>query len=165
MESSETPQQHGGIFNYFQGATINNLVINGTMHRNGTEYYQGKSSEKKGQRPKCTDQQIAQALTEICGKGQVLSNYQLWLGACCLLMGKYGFPKDLEQCCERITKLPYDDFPALECKYENIRKFSYFKFVREDVDRWDEYQPRAEEQRLFDGCRVVAQELDKKLTQ
>jgi hypothetical protein len=32
-------QQGGSIVNYFQGATINNLVINGNMNRKGTEYY------------------------------------------------------------------------------------------------------------------------------
>jgi len=35
-----TRQQGGSIVNYFQGATINNLVINGNMNKKGTEYYQ-----------------------------------------------------------------------------------------------------------------------------
>ena len=35
----EEEQQHGGIVNYFQGATIHNLVINGNMTRRGREYY------------------------------------------------------------------------------------------------------------------------------
>ena len=35
METAEKPQQKGGIINYFQGATINNLVINGNMVKSG----------------------------------------------------------------------------------------------------------------------------------
>jgi len=39
METTETPQHcGGGIYNYFQGATINNLVINGNMTKSGDEH-------------------------------------------------------------------------------------------------------------------------------
>lgn len=50
METNEKPeQQHGGIYNYFQGATIHNLVINGNMTRSGTEnYYQEKQQQESG---------------------------------------------------------------------------------------------------------------------
>ncbi len=162
MEPEEAPHHHhGGIYNYFQGATIHNMVINGNMTKNGTESYSNSSSDV---RTKVTDEQIAHALIAINGKKQVLNNYQLWLGACCLLMGKYGFPRNLEQCCERINGLPYHgETLALECKYESVRKFSYLKFVKEDVDNWDSYQPQEDEKKLFYGCLQVKRELDKKL--
>lgn len=36
------PERHTRITNYFQGAIIHNMVINGNMYRNGTEtYYSG----------------------------------------------------------------------------------------------------------------------------
>lgn len=35
--------------NYFQGATINNLVINGNMNKKGTEYYQHENGSRTGQ--------------------------------------------------------------------------------------------------------------------
>ena len=163
MEALEETLHHsGGIHNYFQGATIHNLVINGNMNKSGSEHYYGKESSEK--RPKVTDEQIAQALLNINGKDQVLNNYQLWLGACCLLMGKYNFPRNLEKCCERINSLPYNGKTlALECKYDNIRKFSYLKFVKEDVDKWSSYQPQDDEKKLFYGCYEVVQELDRKL--
>ena len=163
MEALEETLHHsGGIHNYFQGATIHNLVINGNMNKSGSEHYYGKEGSEK--RPKVTDEQVAQALLNINGKDQVLNNYQLWLGACCLLMGKYNFPRNLEKCCERINSLPYNGKTlALECKYDNIRKFSYLKFVKEDVDKWSSYQPQDDEKKLFYGCYEVVQELDKKL--
>ena len=46
MESKETPQRNGGIVNYFQGATIHNIVINGNMNRSGTEHYSNKAEEE-----------------------------------------------------------------------------------------------------------------------
>ena len=39
MEDLSSKEKHGGIVNYFQGATIHNMVVNGNMTKNGTEYY------------------------------------------------------------------------------------------------------------------------------
>ena len=65
MESEETPHHHhGGIYNYFQGATIHNLVINGNMNKNGNDYYQEEHCQEKH---KYNDEQIAQAITAING--------------------------------------------------------------------------------------------------
>lgn len=48
MELSETEHQHlGGIHNYFQGATIHNIVINGNMTKLGSDNYSYESSESK----------------------------------------------------------------------------------------------------------------------
>ena len=65
----EEEQQHGGIVNYFQGATIHNLVINGNMTRRGREYY---GSEAQAARPPKKDvagkaQQTGQG-TEQCDR-------------------------------------------------------------------------------------------------
>ena len=44
MESTETPQHHrGGIYNYFQGATINNLYVNSRVVRHGNETIQNQN--------------------------------------------------------------------------------------------------------------------------
>ncbi len=120
------------------------------MEVHGDNHYHEKDNSEK--RPKVTDEQVAQALLNINGKDQVLNNYQLWLGACCLLMWKYNFPRNLEMCCDRINSLPYHGkLLPLECKYDNIRKFSYLKFVKEDVDKWGDYQPQDDEKKLFYG--------------
>lgn len=63
MESTEeTSQQKGGIYNYFQGATINNLVINGNMVKSGPDQFQNTSSEKKS----ISSEQVVSALKQ-CG--------------------------------------------------------------------------------------------------
>lgn len=61
MESTETPQHHrGGIYNYFQGATINNLVINGNMVKNGSDQYTSNSEAGK----KATPEMMVRALEQ-----------------------------------------------------------------------------------------------------
>lgn len=47
MEQTEPHHHHGGIYNYFQGATIHNIVINGNMTKNGNEHYQEPQDTKK----------------------------------------------------------------------------------------------------------------------
>lgn len=152
-----------GIYNYFEGATINNLVINsGSYTKNGAEHHYYKQAAKEDNKKQYSDEQIAKALQGICGKEKSLNNYQLWLGACCLLMDKYNFPRNLESCCERIMQLPYEAL-ELECKYDNIRKFAFLRFVKEGVDTWDTYVPKDEEKKLFYGCKRVAYDLEKAL--
>lgn len=64
MELTEETSQHhhGGIYNYFQGATIHNMVINGNMAKNGTEQFKDASSEKKS----ISSEQMISALKQ-CG--------------------------------------------------------------------------------------------------
>ena len=48
MEQEEQPQHlSGGIYNYFQGATIHNIVINGNMTKSGAEHYQREEHNDK----------------------------------------------------------------------------------------------------------------------
>lgn len=51
MEQEEKPLRRGGIINYFQGATIHNLVINGNMTKQGQEYYNEEGGRKTGVTP------------------------------------------------------------------------------------------------------------------
>ncbi len=115
---------------------------------------------------KVTDEVIARALVTISGKNKVLSNHQLWLGACCLLRDKYDFSRNLSRCCERIAQLPYgDQRPEIECKYNNIRHLNYHKFVNKNTDEWSHYIPCEDERRLFEGCREVSVELNNTILQ
>lgn len=161
MELEELGQRLSGICNFIGGVTINKLVINhGPYSYSGTEYYQ-YGSNKMRKSTEYSDEQIARAIKSINGKQNVLNNYQLWLGVCCLLSNKYGFPQNLEKCCERIKSLPYEgESLELECKYESIRKFAYMKFLSENVDEWDTYTPKEEEKKLFNGCKDVAKQLE-----
>ena len=162
MNNNDQNSNQGGGVHVHVNSPGNNIAQQMTITINGN-VYNGQAQEIQCQ---YTDEQVAQALLAITGKDKVLNNYQLWLGACCLLMARCDFPRDLERCCDCIAQLPYgSETLPIECKYENIRKFSYLRFVREDVDTWREYQPKEDEKKLFYGCKTVAEELDKKLKQ
>lgn len=64
-----TQQKKGGIINYFQGATINNLVINGNMTKNGTEnfYAAQPESKKEAEEQEVDIKIVAQALKKCKG--------------------------------------------------------------------------------------------------
>ena len=155
----EIPQHYGGIHNYFQGATIHNLVINGNMNKNGSEHYHEKDNSEK--RPKATKEQIARALVALNGKDNVIDSQRAWLGACLLLGWKYGFPRNLNDCCKHIEQMPIDMAQLeFQCKYESIRMFGCWKFVKESYDNWATLVPRDEERQVFEKCLSVAQALD-----
>ena len=48
MEKEENMEmKKGGIINFFDGATINNLVINGNMTKSGTEHFCSRNGDMK----------------------------------------------------------------------------------------------------------------------
>lgn len=107
-------------------------------------------------------EQMARAIESVNGKGKAVDQYQKWLGVCCLLMGKYGYPKELQACCSRISKLPFREGAlAFACKYENVRRFpGLYKFVY-DFNNWDTYKPKNDEERkIFGECQNVAYALE-----
>lgn len=174
MSSEDAKSFVAHMLGLLKGANLNtgSLTINLNFDQATGIAYNGEQPKAEKQEttpvpattPTYTDDVIARAISSINGKDKAINNYQVWLGACCLLMCKYGFPQNLEMCCSKITTLPYKDEPLpLECKYESIRKFAYLKFVREDVDKWDSYQPKDDEKKLFYGCKNVKQELEKAL--
>lgn len=54
----EETQPKGGIVNYFQGATILNMVINGNMNKNGTDTY---GTNNTHQRREATAEEVARS--------------------------------------------------------------------------------------------------------
>lgn len=109
-----------------------------------------------------SDEQMAAAITAINGKGKVLNKQNLWVAVCCLLGWKYGYPRNLGACCERIQQLPLQNL-EVECKYESIRKYGTWAFVREDARHWDTYEARSDERFFFNDCLGVARALDAEL--
>ena len=161
-ELEEISHHSGGIYNYFEGATIHNLVINGNMNKHGSEHYHEKDSSDK--RPKATKEQIARALVALNGKDNVIDSQRAWLGACLLLGWKYGFPRNLNDCCKQIEQMPIDMAQLeFQCKYESIRMFGCWKFVKENYDSWATLVPRDEERQVFEKCLSVAQALDQEI--
>lgn len=107
-----------------------------------------------------TDQQMADAISSICGEGMPLDDKQKWLGVCCLVRGRYDYPYDIEVCCKRLAALPYKRPLYKECDYGNVRKLAVYGFASEPYDRWRTYVPRNTEKKHFDSCFYVARELE-----
>jgi len=142
----------------FQGANMQNAQIN-VVVESGAKVVYKEVTTSKNEIPQVTDELIANAIHAINGKGKPLSEYQSWLGVCCILSWKYGYPRKLKDCCERLNSLPLEGVEYI-CKYENIRKFATCSFVKEDARLWSGYKPLESERALFNECLSVAQALD-----
>ena len=142
----------------FQGATFQNSVVVGVAEKGSNISYHGSHQTVK---PKATKEQIARALIVLNGKDNVIDSQRAWLGACLLLGWKYGFPRNLNDCCKHIEQMPIDMAQLeFQCKYESIRMFGCWKFVKENYDNWATLVPRDEERQVFEKCLSVAQALD-----
>ena len=163
--SMETKTMDAEMMNgLFSGANFSGEVQIVVAPRGRVVFKEETVSSERGavsaEQPKATDMQVANALMAINGKGKPLCNYQTWLGACVLLSSKYDFPRNLNDCCQRINTLPIQGV-EYECKYENVRKLvGINKFAKEDFDGWDSYKPRDEERKLFNECLLVSKALD-----
>ena len=94
----------------------------------------------------------------------VIDSQRAWLGACCLLGAKYGFPRNLGDCCKKIETLPMNmDELEFQCKYESIRMYGSWKFVREKIEDWPSYTPREDERPIFEKSLSVVQALEKEI--
>lgn len=158
METLQEPQKLGGIYNYFQGATINNLVINGNMTKNGPENY--NSQEKKNT---YSDTQIAQALSRIVGKGKAIDTKQKWAGALWLLRWECDYPSRAFDFCERIKSLPLPEDLEISCEYNNIRPLSTLSFMNEDPRYMDSVKYSKNDEAVFFQMREVVNALQREL--
>ena len=160
METSEKTQRHGGIYNYFEGATINNLVINGTMNKNGTEHFHGNTAERTNT---YSDTQIAQALSRIVGKGKAIDSKQKWAGAHWLLRWECNYPARPKEFCERIATLPLLEDLAYKCDYRNIREISTLSFLNEDPRQMEGVRYSKNDEAVFLQLREVVWALQREL--
>lgn len=159
METLEKPQQHGGIYNYFSGATINNLVINGNMTKNGPENYNSNQEKKNTY----SDTQIAQALSRIVGKGKAIDTKQKWAGALWLLRWECDYPSRAFDFCERIKSLPLPEDLEISCEYNNIRPLSTLSFMNEDPRYMDSVKYSKNDEAVFFQMREVVNALQREL--
>lgn len=161
MQTSETPQHGGGIVNYFQGATIHNIVINGNITRSGSEYFAERKQAKKS--GNYSDEQIAQAIEAICGEGKALDNKQKWAGVQWLLCWECNFPAKAKDFCERIESLPLRHDLAYKCDYRNIREISTLSFLNEDPRQMEKVKYSKNDETAFYQLSGVAQALEREL--
>ena len=140
----------------FSGADLSSAQIN-VFVEDGAKVVYKEIIQSKNEAPQVTNEQIANAIRAINGKDKPLNQYNLWLGVCSILSWKYGYPRNLGECCERINSLPLEGVEYI-CKYENIRKFpATHAFMKEDARNWNSYTPKTEERKLFNECLSVAQ--------
>ncbi len=147
----EQPQQRGGIVNYFQGATIHNIVINGNMSRSGTEYYAAQPSEAETY----SDTQIAQAIEAISGKDKPLNQKQLWAAVYWALRWYCHFPVKGSEFCERIEALPFSKELEPACCYDSFRKYTTLSFMNQDARQLDKVRPSRNDEPFYAMCRPV----------
>ena len=114
---------------------------------------------------RATDRQLAAAICAINGKDGVLNEYQNWLGVCCYVSARCGYPLDLKLCCERLAGLHYPTKLYRQVKYENIRMFSNWNFVKAGYDNWATLKVNDQERTLFIKCRDTAMELERALSE
>lgn len=152
METTETPQHSGGIYNYFQGATINNLVINGNMTKTGTESYNSSTATEK---PRYTDSQIAQALANIVGKNKAIDSKQKWAGAQWMLRWECNYPPKALDFCEKIGTLPLPDDLEYKCEYNNIRPYCTLSFMNQDSRDLEHVKYNKHDEQAFFQMREV----------
>ena len=152
----------GGITNYFGGATIKNLVINGNMIRNGTENdYDGR--DEQAAPVGYTDEQIARALAKINGKGRAIDSKMKWAGAHWLLRWECNFPARAKDFCERVAELPLPEDLEFKCDYRNIREISTLSFMNEDPRQLEQVRYSKNDEQVFflmkEVVTALAQEL------
>lgn len=133
MDTEKKPEQHGGIYNYFQGATIHNMVINGNMTKSGNEnYYQEEHKEEK----EISDKQLAKAIENCQESFWGNSSYAVVF---CLFRDEYqrtmtqaGFEKMVEM-------LPYTKDRDYMCNPGTIANaFSDNPIFKYHVSKWEE---------------------------
>jgi hypothetical protein len=165
MEKEETGQRQSGIFNYFEGATINNLVINnGTYNKSGVDHHY-YSSKDKTEKHSYSDEQIAQAIENINGEGKPIDSKQKWAAVYWYLRWQCNFPVKGSEFCERIQRLPFTKKLDPECEYNNIRKLTTLSFMSQDARHLETVKPSKMDEQMFAQCRIVvnalAEELEK----
>lgn len=161
METEETPHHHhGGIYNYFQGATIHNLVINGNMNKNGNDnYHEGHCQEKHNY----NDEQVATALANIVGKGKPIDSKRKWAGAIWLLQWVCNYPQNARLACERINSLPLPQDLEYACDYRNVRELTTLSFMNEDARHMESVKYSKNDEGVFLELREVAIALEEEL--
>ena len=134
------------------------------MENTGTITYNDNRCSEKKDKPKVTEEIISRALIAINGKEKAVDSQRAWLGVCCLLGWKYDFPRNLADCCNSIKALGIDEsLLEFKCKYDSIRMYGSWKFLKEKYEDWPSYTPRDDERQMFQKCLAVAQALDKEI--
>jgi hypothetical protein len=158
MKNKSTKNKTGG-FNINVYSSGNNIAQTINQTFNGNVYYGQNTDEKQ----EVTDEQVADAISSICGKGKPLDEYQKWLGVCCYVSAHCDYPIDIDACCQRLAVLPYKEPLEYMPQYKSIRVYATYNFVKVGYDSWKTFKANDQERNLFVKCYDTALALDKAL--
>lgn len=150
MKTTDTPQHpNGGIYNYFQGATINNLVINGNMNKNGTDNV--NAHENTAQQDNIRPEQIAQAIN-LC-KDMIWGN-AAYSVAYCVCRDVYALGTNATAF-ERMLREQGFQLPEGTINASMSRNV----YMRMNIDRWEDNGAMKRVLKLRDALREKMAEL------
>ena len=110
-----------------------------------------------------SDEQVAQALANIVGRGKAIDAKKKWAGAIWLLQWVCSYPSNTKQACERIRSLPLPADLEYECDYRNVRELTTLSFFREDARRLDTVKYSKNDEEAFKDMTKVVVALDAEL--
>lgn len=158
MKNKSTKNETGAIQIHVYSSG-NNIAQTINQTFNGNVYYGQNTDEKQ----EVTDEQMADAISSICGKGKPLDEYQKWLGVCCYVSAHCDYPIDIDACCQRLAVLPYKEPLEYMPQYKSIRVYATYNFVKVGYDSWKTFKANDQERNLFVKCYDTALALDKAL--
>lgn len=162
MELSDSPtgQQMGGITNYFQGATIHNLVINSGTYTHSGATTNSYAHHEEQPLKHYTDEQIAEVIETINGKGKAIDSKKKMAGVYWYLRWAAGWPVSAQQFCNRFNALPAAQQLDFPCDYRNIREWATLSFMNEDARQMEKVRWSKNDEQVFYQCREVVLALE-----
>lgn len=112
---------------------------------------------------KYTDDQIARALIECCGRKRVINVKWKWSGAYWYLRWRCNYPVDPKLFSEKIDSLDLDLSAAYECSYDSIRKYCNLSFINYSPLKIDDIKVSREDQGVFAELLEVVIKLEEEL--
>ena len=127
MEDLTNTEKSGGIVNNFGGATIHNLVINGNMTKNGTEYY--------GDQTQTNNNGICATADDVAEAAKACSSL-IWGPAALAVI--YGVSRDIYHLQENATDFEKSmSLRQLNCPPGTIANtFRHNPYMKSHVSRW-----------------------------
>ncbi len=149
METNNEKNDDGFILNIYSPGNLIAKEIN----ISGSVYLaSGESNHKQNG---YTDEQIAQAIEQICGKDKPLNIKQLWAGVYWCLRWYCNFPVKGTDFCDRVKTLPFSKKLDPECDYNNIRRQITMSFMNQDCREMEKVKPSRDDEQYFILCRTI----------
>lgn len=133
MKSTESPLRFGGIYNYFEGATINNLFINENMS-NTQEGQDTKNNEEHDNNGMPSPDVIAKAILKVQNLFWGNSSYAI---PYCVFRDRYQYHGNRSQYEREIEMLPFTSRPQYSCTPGVVSStINDNKYMELPIEKW-----------------------------